>query len=197
MGIRGLTLGAGDLKVSSSEFCQESIAVLQEKIWLSVAAIRPFFGRAADQFLNFFFQMGWSITCNGSLSVINTSNEPPWHALSENGRQPQFWPQFGVDMGGFYANFREFSPFLVLPVYKNLLLHPALGSDPNPNPERLEKDISLAFWMQPRPHGHGVGLLHGYNPDTFRTRTKVGQLYEPINLRYFLNQSNLDPMDMG
>ena len=148
MGIRGLTLGAGDLKVSSSEFCQESIAVLQEKIWLSVAAFRPFFGRAADQFLNFFFQMGWSITCNGSLSVINTSNEPPWHALSENGRQPQFWPRFGVVMGFFtlilfifYLSWVE--PLLSI-IYYSWLIHQMnrldmhfqkMGVNPNFDPD--------------------------------------------------------------
>ena len=151
MGIRGLTLGAGDLNVSSSEFCQESIAVLQEKIWLSVAAFRPFFGRAADQFLNFFFQMGWSITCNGSLSVINTSNEPPWHALSENGCQPQFWPQFGVVMGVFYPNFGHFLPFLSLPSLKNLLLPTALGWYPNPIPKILIEDIPTVIFRGVSP----------------------------------------------
>ena len=90
MGVRGLTLGAGDLKVSSSEFCQESIAVLQEEIRLSVAAIRPFFGRAADQFFKFSFQMGRFIIFNYRFWQINTLNETSRHVLSENGRQPQF-----------------------------------------------------------------------------------------------------------
>ena len=146
MGVRGLTLGAGDLNVSSSEFCQESIAVLQKKIWLSVADIRPFFGRAADKIFKFFFQMGRFITFNYRFWQINTSNEPSWHVLSENGRQPQFWPRFGVDMGWFYANFREFSPFLALPGLKNLLLPTAHGLYPNPIPKILIKDIPTVIF---------------------------------------------------
>ena len=146
MGVRGLTLGAGDLKVSSSEFCQESIAVLQEEIRLSVAAIRPFFGRAADQFFKFFFQMGRFITFNYRFWQINTSNETSRHVLSENGRQPQFWPRFGVVMGVFYPNFGHFLPFLSLPSLKNLLLPTALGWYPNPIPKILIEDIPTVIF---------------------------------------------------
>ena len=151
MGIRGLTLGAGDLKVSSSEFCQESIAVLQEKIGLSVTEYQPFFGRLADQFLIFLFQMGWTITFNYRLVLINTSNEPSWHALSENGRQPQFWPRFGVVMGVFYPNFGHFLPFLSLPSLKNLLLPTALGWYPNPIPKILIEDIPTVIFRGVSP----------------------------------------------
>ena len=116
----------------------------QPQFWPRFGVVMGFF---YPNFVHFLPFLGWTITFNHILVLINTSNEPSWHALSENGRQPQFWPQFGVDMGGFYANFREFSPFLVLPVYKNLLLHPALGSDP-----------TLKYWKRTFPLHFGCNL---------------------------------------
>ena len=48
MGVRGLTLGVGNLNWSSSEFCHESIAVLQSKVAPPDPDLWPVSGRRAD-----------------------------------------------------------------------------------------------------------------------------------------------------